>query len=247
MTGALLETRGLEINFGGVQAIDGVDFQLPHGEIRALIGPNGAGKTTFFNAVSGWYKPTAGEIYFLGEEISGLTARQIARRGLARTFQITSVFANLSVLENLQVAALSVQRLGGAIINRSVRKAANNTAEEMMAKVRLERLRDTPASDLSYGDQRVLEMSLALIRTPKLLLLDEPTAGMSPSETVHMVELVRELGKGVGIVIVEHDMEIVMDLADTISVFDRGKLVAEGTPAEVQANDFVQKIYLGVA
>jgi branched-chain amino acid transport system ATP-binding protein len=247
MSGNLLETRGLQIVFGGVRAIDGVDFVLPEGQIRALIGPNGAGKTTFFNAVSGWYQPTAGEIYFQGEEISGLSARRIARRGLARTFQITSVFGNLTVFENLVIAALSVQRLGAAIVGRALRRSVERAAEEMMVKVRLDRLRDVPAADLSYGDQRVLEMSLALARNPKLLLLDEPTAGMSPSETAHMVGLVRELGSEVGIIIVEHDMEIVMDLADTISVFDRGRLIAEGTPAEVQANDLVQKVYLGAA
>lgn len=247
MTSLLLETRGLQVAFGGVRAVDGVDFKLPYGQVRALIGPNGAGKTTFFNAVSGWYKPTAGGIYFEEEEISGLRARQISRRGLARTFQTTSIFANLTVFENLEVAALSLQNLGPAIIGRSAGKSAQRAAEEMLTKVRLERMRDTPASDLSYGDQRVLEMSLALCRNPKLLLLDEPTAGMSPSETAHMVELVRELSKNVGVIIVEHDMEIVMDLADTISVFDRGKLVVEGTPAEVQANDLVQKIYFGTA
>lgn len=247
MSAPLLETRGLKLIFGGIRAIDGVDFKLPHGEIRALIGPNGAGKTTFFNAVSGWYKPTAGEILFQNQEIGHLPARTIARRGLARTFQITSLFANLTVFQNLLVAALSLHSLGGAVVKSQIRRAAKDAAEEMMSRVRLERMRDIPASDLSYGDQRVLEMSLALCRKPRLLLLDEPTAGMSPSETGHMVELVRELGKDVGIIIVEHDMEIVMDVADTISVFDRGKLVAEGTPAEIQSSALVQQIYLGGA
>ena len=240
-----LETRDLHVDFGGVHAVDGLNFQIAKREIHAVIGPNGAGKTTFFNALSGVVQPTRGRIFFRGREITGVAPRIIARLGLVRTFQITSIFPGLSVSDNLWVAAQSHYGISAPLWSRNVRSAIAAKIDEIIELLKLSPIARSIVSDLSYGDQRVVEVALALALEPKLLLLDEPTAGMSPHETDRIARLVKRMGEIVSIVIIEHDMEVVTGIADTVSVLNFGQLIAEGPPTAIKNDPQVQKIYLG--
>jgi len=242
----LLETRGLRVDFGGVHAVDGVDFRMTGQEVRAVIGPNGAGKTTFFNALTGVVRPSAGSIVFDGEDITRLSSRSIARRGLARTFQITQVFPGLCVRDNIFVAAQARHGVVSPLFSSGMRADITRRTEEAIELLGLGEFAHRRVGDLSYGDQRVVELAIAMALDPKLLLLDEPTAGMSPAETDRIAELVRQMRTRVGIVIIEHDMEVVMGVADTISVLDAGQLVAEGPPDAIRRDPHVRAIYLGV-
>jgi branched-chain amino acid transport system ATP-binding protein len=245
-SGTLLETRGLRVEFGGIHAVDGMDFRMTGQEVRAVIGPNGAGKTTFFNALTGVVRPSAGSIVFDGEDISRLSPRSIARRGLVRTFQITQVFPGLSVRDNIFVAAQARHGVVSPLFNSGMRADITRRTGEAIELLGLGGFADRRVGDLSYGDQRVVELAIAMALDPKLLLLDEPTAGMSPAETDRIAELVHQMRTRVGIVIIEHDMEVVMGVADTISVLDAGRLIAEGPPDAIRRDPHVRAIYLGV-
>ncbi len=241
----LLETKNLMLSFGGVRAIDGVSLGVSKGEIRALIGPNGAGKTTFFNAISGRLPPDSGAVIFDGTDIAGWKPRDIVRLGLVRTFQISSIFSTLTVFENVRTACQSSTNLASSVFLPATRRLVAVEAERILDTLGITAMRDVRASELSYGDQRVVEIALALALRPKLLLMDEPTAGMSPSETGRIAKLIKQLKPDVTIIIVEHDMEMIMDLSDRISVFDRGSLIVEGSPEEVRSDAVVRRIYLG--
>jgi len=244
---AMLRIEGLRVDFGGVRAVDGVDLGIAGDQVHALIGPNGAGKTTLFNALTGVVRPSGGRVVFDGEDITGWSPRRIARRHLVRTFQITSVFPGLSVYDNIAVAAQSRFGVLGPMLRAGQRAAIAERVEGTLALLGIEALAGWQVADLSYGDQRVVEVAIAMALEPKLLLLDEPTAGMSPAETERIANLVRRMRSHVGIVIIEHDMEVVMGVADRISVLNFGKLVAEGAPSAIQHDPHVREIYLGSA
>ncbi|TIL51005.1 ABC transporter ATP-binding protein [Mesorhizobium sp.] len=235
----LLTTKGLSRNFGGLRAVDGVDFALMPGEIRAVIGPNGAGKTTFVSLVSGRIKPSSGMIVFDGADITNLPAYARVRLGIAYTFQITSVFANLTAYDNV---GLPVQRTrtdgrSKGAVHAGVMAALERTGLAGRAHM--------PAGQLSYGHQRLLEVAMGLALKPRLLILDEPTQGLADSEIDNFIGLVREIAKSATVLLIEHNMPVVMQLADRITVFNAGKILAEGTPEQVRANAEVQVAYLG--
>ena len=226
----LLETRGLSRAFGGLKAVTDVDFRLEKGEVRAIIGPNGAGKTTFVSLISGRVTPSSGQILFEGEDVTELPAFRRVRRGIAYTFQITSIYANLSAEENVALAAHRPGRRG---------------AQEFLARVGLADRASQVAGTLSYGHQRLLEVAMGLALKPKLLILDEPTQGLSDAEIDGFAQLVREVAKEETVLLIEHNMPVVMDLAHRITVLDRGSILAEGSPEEIRANMAVQNAYLG--
>ncbi|MDX8541418.1 ABC transporter ATP-binding protein [Mesorhizobium abyssinicae] len=235
----LLTTRGLSRNFGGLRAVDNVDFALMPGEIRAVIGPNGAGKTTFVSLVSGRIPPSSGMVVFDGADITGLPAYRRVRLGVAYTFQITSVFANLSAYDNV---ALPVQRTLTDGRSKGAVKAGVMAALE---RTGLADRAHMPAGQLSYGHQRLLEVAMGLALKPRLLILDEPTQGLADSEIDNFIELVREIAKSATVLLIEHNMPVVMQLADRITVFNAGRILAEGTPEQVRENRQVQDAYLG--
>jgi branched-chain amino acid transport system ATP-binding protein len=240
----VLRTEGLTIRFGGLVALKNIDFQLRKGEIRAIIGPNGAGKSTFFNCVTGVLRPTSGRILLNGADITGLPPNLISRAGIARSYQITNILPNATTLENVRIAAQS-RRHGWSML-RNYRSFGDiiEKAERVLASVGLAAKADELASNLSHGEQRNLEIGIALATDPQLLCLDEPTAGMSASETHDTIQLVREIAKDLTILIVEHDMPLVMGLADRITVFHYGEILADGPPNEIQDNPRVLEVYL---
>jgi branched-chain amino acid transport system ATP-binding protein len=242
----LLTTRGLSRDFGGLRAVDTVDFSLMPGEIRALIGPNGAGKTTFVSLVCGRIEPSAGEIAFDGVDITRLPAHRRVRLGIAYTFQITSVFSNLSVYDNV---ALPVQRTleDGRGIRAFGGGAVRIGVMEALERVGLAERAATPASQLAYGHQRLLEVAMGLALKPRLLILDEPTQGLSDDEIASFIPLVREIARDATVVIIEHNMQVVMELAHRITVMNAGKILAEGTPQQIRDDQAVQDAYLGTA
>ena len=248
MTGAApaLELRGLRKSFGPAEIIRGVDLVIPRGERHAIIGPNGAGKSTLFNLVSGLLAPNEGEVRLDGEPITGLPPFKINRRGLSRSFQVTNIFARMSVRENVRCALLwsSGERYSfWRGIDGNERIAARTT--EVLADIDLLARAEHPAGVLTHADQRALEIGVTVASGANVIMLDEPTAGMSRAETERTVELVRRLSKGRTLVIVEHDMSVVFGLADRISVLVYGEIVAAGTPAEIRANPKVKEAYLG--
>jgi branched-chain amino acid transport system permease protein len=245
---ALLEARQLTRRFGGLVAVDGVSLVVEPLTVTALIGPNGAGKTTFFKILAGELAPTTGDVYFKDKRITGLDVARVAQLGIAKSFQITQIFPRLTVEENVLVPALAATRGAfklDALVPLSGAKQAHEIAVRVLQQVDLFERCDVRASDLSYGEKRRLEVALALATQPEILLLDEPAAGMSPSERTAMVELLKELRKSVTIVIVEHDMDVVFGLADRVVVLQDGRQIAEGSPAEIRANPSVQEAYLG--
>jgi branched-chain amino acid transport system ATP-binding protein len=235
----LLTTKGLSRNFGGLRAVDGVDFTLMPGEIRAVIGPNGAGKTTFVSLVSGRIQPSSGMIVFDGADITNLPAYARVRLGVAYTFQITSVFANLTAYDNV---ALPVQR---TLTDGRSKSAVHAGVMAALERTGLADRAHMPAGQLSYGHQRLLEVAMGLALKPRLLILDEPTQGLADSEIDNFIGLVREIAKSATVLLIEHNMPVVMQLADRITVFNAGKILAEGTPEQVRANAEVQDAYLG--
>jgi len=244
----ILETRALSRSFGALRAVADVNFAVEPGELRAIIGPNGAGKTSFFHLISGVIRPSGGRVLFQGEEISALPAPARCRRGISRTFQITSIFPELSVLENVRVsiqlkAGGNFRLLGGRALLSSTESRARASLEFLVLGDRAE----LPANTLPHGDLRLLELAMALAQRPALLLLDEPTQGLAPEDTVAAVAVIRQIAKerALTILLVEHDMDVVFDLADRISVLHLGQLIAEGSPAEIRADPEVQKAYLG--
>ena len=240
----LLRTEGLTKRFGGLVAVNNVSIAVPRGQIRAIIGPNGAGKSTFFNCITGVLRPTSGRVLLDGDDVAGLPPNLISRRGIARSYQITNILPGATVLENVRIAAQS--RHHGWSLLRHHRSFADLMARShaVLRDVGLDAKAEELAANLSHGEQRTLEIAIALATEPKLLCLDEPTAGMSVAETESTVELVRRIAHDLTIVIVEHDMEVVMGLAGAITVLHYGEVLAEGTPAEIQANPRVQEVYL---
>ena len=243
---AALELRDVHKSFGTTKIINGVSLAIRAGERHAIIGPNGAGKSTLYNLISGRYPLSAGNILLNGEDITGLKPFQINRKGLSRSFQVTNIFHRMSVYENIRCAVLwplgyrysCWQRVGGL-------KDARHRTEEVMARIGLARRRDVLAGELTYAEQRELEIGITIAGGASVILLDEPTAGMSRTETARAVELVRAVSEGRTLVVVEHDMGVVFDLADRISVLVYGEVIATGTPEEIRANAAVQEAYLG--
>lgn len=238
MTAApILRTEGLTRRFGGLLAVGGVDFELPTGEVRALIGPNGAGKSTFIGLVSGRIPPSAGRVWFEGADVTALPAHRRIARGIAYTFQITSVFAGLSLWENV---ALAARRALGAD-----RRAVAERVAESLDRVGLPEPVGTLAGDLSYGHQRLLEIAMGLAQAPRLLILDEPTQGLAEAEIANFKRLVRDLAGGTTILLVEHNMPVVMELSDRVTVLNFGEILAEDAPDAIRADKAVQAAYLG--
>ncbi|MGE3876625.1 MAG: ABC transporter ATP-binding protein [Parvibaculaceae bacterium] len=235
----LLVTRGLSRSFGGLHAVRDVDFEVMPGEIRAIIGPNGAGKTTFVSLVCGRVPPSAGTIRFDGEDITHLPAHKRVRRGIAYTFQITSVFANLSAFDNV---ALPVER---TLLDRRGSGSLRDSAMATLDSVGLADRAAMNAGDLSYGHQRLLEVAMGLALKPRLLILDEPTQGLSDGEIANFIKLVRDIASNATVLIIEHNMPVVMELARRITVLDAGRILAEGAPDAIRRNEAVQRAYLG--
>jgi branched-chain amino acid transport system ATP-binding protein len=235
----LLTTKDLRKNFGGLHAVDGVDFAIVPGEIRAVIGPNGAGKTTFVSLICGRVPPSSGQIVFDGNDITDLPAHDRVRRGIAYTFQITSVFSNLTAYDNV---ALPVQR---TLTDGRSKGRLHAGVMSALERTGLADRADTFAGTLSYGHQRLLEVAMGLALKPRLLILDEPTQGLSDGEIAGFMDLVREIARDATVLLIEHNMQVVMGLADRITVMNAGKILAEGTPEQIRANAEVQRAYLG--
>jgi len=247
-SGPLLQTSGLTKDFRGFQAVNGVDLTIAAGTIHALVGPNGAGKTTLFNLLTGFLTPTSGTIVFRGQDITGKAPEQIAHLGIARSFQITSLFDQLTGLEHLELALASPTGLGMRFW-RSDRQMGQFRARslELMDQVGLAHLGDQPAGSLAYGQKRALELALALALDPSLLLLDEPTAGMGREDVDRTIALVRQVAKGRTVVFVDHNMHVVGSLADQVTVLQQGQILAQGTYEQVRVDEKVITAYLGQA
>jgi len=240
----ILRTERLTARFGGLTALSDVSVAVSRGEIRAIIGPNGAGKSTFFNCLTGVLRPTSGQILFEGEDIAGLPPHRVSKKAIARSYQITNILPGSTVLENVRIAVQSRHHSWSLLRHHRAYADVIDRARAVLDAVALLQDQDELAANLSHGAQRNLEIAIALATEPKLLCLDEPTAGMSVSETHATVELIRRIAKNLTILIVEHDMEVVMGLASRITVLHYGEVLAEGMPAEIQANPRVQEVYL---
>ena len=241
----VLRTDALTKRFGGLTAVDRLSFTLGGGRLHAIIGPNGAGKTTFFNLISGLLPSDGGRVFFQGRDITGLKPHQISRLGIKRTLQIKSVFPQLTVADNLWITDQAGQRFLHPFRAASRDRGAREKVERTLEQIGLASLAQRQAGTLSYGDVALLEIGMALIAQPRLLLLDEPTCGMSPAETERAVAKIQELARVVDIIIIEHDMEVVFGIADDITVMAQGAILASGGPAEIAADERVREAYLG--
>jgi branched-chain amino acid transport system ATP-binding protein len=247
---SLLRLESVTRRFGALTALNNISLSVEPGELLAVIGPNGAGKTTLFNLISGFFPPSDGQIIFEGKKIAAVNPAALVKMGIIRTFQITEVFLDLTVYENLRVAVETAMGLNlRPWIGRATRAKVDDRVAELMDIVKITHKADRVAGEMSHGDQRVVEVGIALSRQPKLLLLDEPTAGMGDEETHHMTGLIRALNKEqkITMLFIEHDMAIVFGVADRITVLDNGTMLAEGNAQEIAANPRVQSAYLGAA
>ena len=243
---SLLETRGLTKTFGRLAAVHEMSLRIEPGERHALIGPNGAGKTSLFHLITGRLRPDSGSVHFRNMDITGLAPHKIASLGLARSFQITNIFAHLSVKENVRLAIQA--RHGGRGVwwaGRSIVASTADAAMTLLARLNLMAVADMAAGTLSYGDQRRLEIGLALATDPALILLDEPTAGMSRAETHEIVDVLSQIPREITLLLIEHDIDVVFRLSDGVTVMHRGEILAQGTPHEMQRNALVQEAYYG--
>ena len=248
MSEPLLSARDLRKTFGGVHAVDGVSLEIRPREMVALIGPNGAGKTTFYNMLSGRMKPSSGRVYFRGRDITGMPPHAISRLGISRSFQINNIFGELTVRQNVEVALTALHRRTFRMFRPASRdRELLDEADAVLERLGLVELADTRAGVLSYGDKRLLEIAIVLATRPTMVLLDEPTAGMTPEETRRVTRLIRGLAETgeYTFLITEHDMDVVFDLAERIVVMHRGRLLAEGTAEEIRSNRAVREAYLG--
>lgn len=243
---AVLEVRDLARSFGGVKAVDGVSFAVEAGTLVALIGPNGAGKTTCFNMLNGQLRPDRGEVLLQGRPIAGLAPRKIWRRGVGRTFQVTATFASMTVRENVQMALISHARESWCLYGRAADRH-REVADGLLAQVGMGEQAERACGVLAYGDLKRVELAVALANAPKLLLMDEPTAGMAPQERIALMALTADIAKrrGIAVLFTEHDMDVVFAHADRVLVLDRGRLIAAGTSAEVRNDPQVRAVYLG--
>jgi len=242
----ILETKGLYHDFDKLAVLFDVNLQVQEGERHAIIGPNGAGKTTLFNVITGTYKPSRGAVFFKGQEVTGSKPHRMVRLGMGRSFQITSTFSRLTAFQNIRMGVLSARGIRFNLF-RTVDKMEDITAEtdEILKRINLSAERDVPANALSYGKHRSLEISMALATNPDVVMLDEPTAGMSKDETHNAIELIRRLTEGKTAVIIEHDMDVVFSLADRITVLHLGEILASGPPDKIRGNKAVKDAYLG--
>ena len=245
MSAPVLQVEGLTKRFGGLTAVDNVDFTLPGGGLHAIIGPNGAGKTTFFNLISGFLPANGGRVIFNGENILGRKPHQISRLGIARTLQIKSVFTGLSVYDNVWIAAQGRSRFLNPFRSAGSYTEVAEKVAAILDDLGLGVHADELAGNLSYGDVALLEIAIALATEPELLLLDEPVSGMSPSETAHTVDIIRGLSKRLNVILIEHDMEVVFGAADVITVMNQGAILCEGSPEAIAKDARVQEAYLG--
>lgn len=244
----ILETDGLTKRFGSLVANDRIDLTVADGETHSVIGPNGAGKSTLFNLITGLLEPSEGTVTFKGEDITGLPAHQVARHGLARSFQITDVFDGLTALENVRVAAQFAEPGRSSMWQSAERLAGpRERAQRILADIGLDDRADQRASEFAYGDRRKLEIGITMATDPDLLMLDEPTAGMGRDDTIETIQLVQRLSeeRGFTLILIEHDLEIVMSISDTITVLQGGTVISRGSPEEVSADEEVQRAYLG--
>jgi len=241
----ILRTENLTKKFGGLTAVANVNLHLGKNEIQSIIGPNGAGKSTLFKLINGELRPTWGTIWFNSEEITGLEQHLISRKGIATSYQITNIFPKLSTFENVRLAVQSKKTSYNLWSRAKSDDTINGKTEEILKKIALWDKREHLAANLSYGNQRHLEIGVALATAPILFLMDEPTSGLSPIETRETVDLIREIAVGLSIILVEHKMKVVMDLSDKITVLHEGEIIAQGSPQEIRANEMVKKVYLG--
>ena len=241
----ILKTEKLTKKFGGLTAVANVDFRLEKGEVQSIIGPNGAGKSTLFKLINGELKPTQGKIWFNEEDITSLEQHVISQRGIATSYQITNIFPKLTTFENVRLAVQSRKTSFNWWSRAEDHTSVNAKTGEILKKIGLWDQRDILAANLSYGNQRHLEIGVALGTDPTLLLLDEPTSGLSPGETRETVGLIKEIARGLSVILVEHKMKVVMDLSDKITVLHEGEVIARGNPQEIRANETVRRVYLG--
>ncbi len=243
----MLRTEKICKYFGGLKAVDEVDFVLKKGQLKSIIGPNGAGKTTLFNLIAGAYLPTKGKVFFKDKDISRFALNKVSRLGVVKTYQINHIFPSLTVFENIRIAAQVRKTSFNFWKQAASYRDINESAEQILTQVELAEKRNWPASTLSHGERRYLEIGIALATEPEVLLLDEPTAGMSCAETNQCAEMIQKLNSelGLSVVLVEHDMSVVMSISEEILVMNEGRTLAEGTPREVSDNEEVQRVYLG--
>ena len=242
---AIMEVQGVGMRFGAFVALNDVSIAFPAGQLTAIIGPNGAGKSTLFNVISGAFAPSSGRVLFEGRDVTGLPQHAFARIGIAKSFQITNVFRQLSAFENVRVAAQMRHSRFELLKPRTALAGLADTAEALLERVGLHGVSAKRAADLAHGQQRALEIAMALAAEPRLLLMDEPTAGMSPEETTSMMDLITRIAQERTVVLVEHKMKLVMGICQRLVVLHHGELLAEGTPAEIRGNADVKRVYLG--
>ena len=241
----ILRLRGVGRRFGGVHAVKDVDLEIRPGERRAILGPNGAGKTTLFNVISGEFPPTSGSIELFGQDVTPEPARKRARLGLSRTFQTSKLFLGMTVEDNLYLSLLGVRKGHLRVVRSRADNEMRERAREMAGVVGLEGVLDREVGELSHGEQRQLELGMARATDPKLMMLDEPAAGLSRAERVRLTELLRDLDQEITLILIEHDMDVALGVADWVTMMHNGTVLVEGTPEEIRGNETVHELYLG--